>query len=569
MGQQGRAGRQGADGGGPGLRRDAVGLREVLFQSVTSMAPAAAVAVSIPAGAAYAGGALPLSVLIALVACLFTASSVAELARHLPSAGSVATYSAQGLHPVAGFLVAWTYLLVEALVPALLLLQLGFTVADTLHQEWPGYPAGLWWPWVLAGAALIAVTGFFGIRASARLGTVLGVFEVLVFVVLAVVLIAAAGGHNTLSVFGTSHTPPDHPGLSGVVAGSVYTVLAFAGFEAAAPLAEEARDPRRTVRRAVLGAALSVGLLFVLTTYAITVYVGPDAFASFGPSGAKSWDGVARASYGAFWVLIFLAVVNSTVANANAATNASTRTAFALARDGLFPRAFARVHPVHRSPVTGLAAQFVTALGAALLLGGAFGPRTAFLLLATVVVVAVIAVYLLTNAACAGYFLRRRRAAFRPVRHLLLPVLGIAAFTPALLTAAGIPAFPFVAELTAPVSYAGAVVAGWTAAGLVVVAVVRSRRPDAPASVGLLGIEAAGPEPGPSEGSAAGPDTADSAREGAYGPAARPGAPPSTVRPGAPGSPARPGASGAAPPGPPRPAVPSDPADPSHDEESR
>ena len=42
------------------LRRDAVGLREVLFQSVTAMAPGAAIAASIPAGAAFAGGALPL-----------------------------------------------------------------------------------------------------------------------------------------------------------------------------------------------------------------------------------------------------------------------------------------------------------------------------------------------------------------------------------------------------------------------------------------------------------------------------------------------------------------------------
>ncbi|GAA3195327.1 MULTISPECIES: APC family permease [Streptomyces] len=564
MAQQGHTERQGTGGGGPGLRRNAVGLREVLFQSVTSMAPAAAIAVSIPAGAAYAGGALPLSVLIALVACLFTASSVAELARQLPSAGSVATYSAQGLHPVVGFLVAWTYLLVEALVPALLLLQLGFTVADTLHQEWPGYPADLWWPWAVAGSVLIVVTGFYGIRASARLGTVLGVFEVLVFVVLAALLIAAAGRHNTLTVFGTAHAPPDHPGLSGVIAGSVYTVLAFAGFEAAAPLAEEARDPRRTLRRAVLGAALSVGLLFVLTTYAITVYVGPDAFAAFGPSGAASWDGVARASYGVFWVLIFLAVVNSTVANANAATNASTRTAFALGRDGLFPRAFARLHPVHRSPVVGLAAQFVIALGVALLLGAAYGPRTAFLLLATVVVVAIIAVYLLTNAACAGYFLRRR-AAFRPVRHLLLPVLGIAAFTPALLTAAGIPAFAFVAKLTPPVSYAGAVVAGWTAVGIVVVAVVRRRRPDALAAAGLAGIEAengaeagdgadAGPAPAP------GPAPADGVRAGAPGPVARPGAADAAARPGASPSSARPGAPGAAP---------SQPSDPHHDEESR
>ncbi|MFD1657776.1 hypothetical protein ACFSL4_05960 [Streptomyces caeni] len=71
------------------------------------MAPAAAAAASIPSGAAFAGGSLPLSVLIALVACLFTAPCVAELARQLPAAGSVAAYAAQGLHPAVGFLVGW------------------------------------------------------------------------------------------------------------------------------------------------------------------------------------------------------------------------------------------------------------------------------------------------------------------------------------------------------------------------------------------------------------------------------------------------------------------------------
>lgn len=322
---------------GTGLAKNAVGLREVLFQSVTAMAPAAAVAASIPAGAAFAGGSLPLSVLVALVACLFTASCVAELAQHLPAAGSVATYSAQGLHPAVGFLVGWGYVFVEVLVPPLPLLQLGFTTAGTLHQQWASYPAGLWWPWSLAGAVVIAVTGFFGVRASARFGTVLGIFEVLVFMAFAVMLIAAAGSHNTLSVFGTSHTAQGYSGIGGVFAGSVFAVLAFAGFESAAPLAEEAKDPQRTMRRAVFGAALSIGVVYVVTTYAMAVYFGPDRFAGFGASGDASWEGVARASFGLFWVVLFLAVVNSTIGNANASSNVSTRTAFALGRIGLFP----------------------------------------------------------------------------------------------------------------------------------------------------------------------------------------------------------------------------------------
>ncbi|MDQ0989386.1 APC family permease [Streptomyces sp. V3I7] len=460
------------------LRRDAIGLREVLFQSITAMAPAAAVAASIPSGAAFAGGSLPLAVLIALVACLFTASCVAELARELPAAGSVATYAAQGLHPAVGFLVGWGYVFVEALVPPLLLLQLGFTTAGTLHQEWPSYPADLWWPWSLAGAAVIAAAGYLGVRASARFGTILGVFEVLVFLVFAVWLIGKAGGDNTLSVFTTSHTAEGHTGVSGVFAGSVYTVLAFAGFEAAAPLAEETRDPRRTMHRAVLGAALGIGVFYVVTTYAMTVYFGPDRFGTFGASGDASWEGVARASYGLFWVLIFLAVVNSTIANANACANVSTRTAFALARIRVLPRFLAVLHPRHRSPVVGIAVQTVVAVGAVLGLGFGYDPVTAFLLLATVIVTVVIGVYIVVNLACAGYFLRRGRAALKPVRHVMFPLLGIAAFVPALLTAAGLPVFDFVSRLTAPVSYAGPVVGVWMAVGVVALLVLLRRHPD-------------------------------------------------------------------------------------------
>ncbi|MER7934610.1 MULTISPECIES: APC family permease [unclassified Streptomyces] len=483
---------EGTTGGATaGLRRDAIGLREVLFQSVTAMAPAAAVAASIPSGAAFAGGSLPLAVVIALVACLFTASCVAELTRELPAAGSVATYAARGLHPAVGFLVGWGYVFVEALVPPLLLLQLGFTVAGTLHEEWASWPADLWWPWSLAGAAVIAVTGYLGVRASARFGTVLGVFEVAVLLVFAGWLIVKAGSHNTLSVFGTSHTAKEYGGFSGVFAGSVYTVLAFAGFEAAAPLAEETRDPRRTMHRAVLGAALGIGLFYVVTTYAMTVYFGPDRFAGFGAAGDASWEGVARASFGLFWVLVFLAVVNSTIANANACANVSTRTAFALARIRVLPRVLATLHPRYRSPVAGVAVQTAVAVGAVLGLGFGYDPVTAFLLLATVIVTVVIGVYIVVNLACAGYFLRRGRSSLRPVRHLLLPLLGIVAFVPALLTAAGLPVFDFVTELTAPVSYAGPVVGVWMAAGVIVLLVLIRRHPERIAETARVHLEEA------------------------------------------------------------------------------
>jgi amino acid transporter len=473
----------------PGLRRGAVGLREVLFQSVTAMAPGAAIAASIPAGAAFAGGALPLSVLVALVACLFAASSIGELARHLPAAGSVATYSSRGLHPMVGFLVAWGYVFVEALVPTLLLLQLGFTTAGTLHAEWRSFPADLWWPWALVGAVIIGLAGYFGVRASAEMGTILGAFEIVVFLILGVLFVIKAGSANTLSVFGSSHTPSAHAGAAGVIAGSVYTVLAFSGFEAAAPLAEEAKDPRRTIRKAVIGATLGIGLIYVFTTYAADVLVGPSKFDTFGTEGPLSWEGIARASYGLFWILVFLAIVNSTIANANAGSNVSTRTAFALGRVGVFPRAFTRLHPTHRSPLVAVGVQFAIAVVVTLVLGFAYDPVTAFVLVATIIVIVVVAVYIVVNAACIGFFARFRRNDFNVFLHLIFPVLGIVAFVPALLTAAGIPVFSFVTELSPPISYAGPIVGVWMLLGVIYLAYLWTRHRQRVVDTGLVHVD--------------------------------------------------------------------------------
>ncbi|MGW1091259.1 hypothetical protein ACWD4L_34515 [Streptomyces sp. NPDC002596] len=73
----------------------------------------------------------------------------------------------------------------------------------------------------LLGALIIGLAGLYGARASARLGAVLGAFEIAVFVVFAVLLIGKPGGHNTLSVFGVGHVGTGQRALGGVVAGSV------------------------------------------------------------------------------------------------------------------------------------------------------------------------------------------------------------------------------------------------------------------------------------------------------------------------------------------------------------
>ncbi len=482
----------GAAAAGHGLRRDAIGLREVLFQSITDMAPGAAIAASIPAGVAFAGGALPLAVLFALVASLFTAWTISQLAREIPAAGSLATYAARGIHPAAGFLVAWAYVMVGWLVAPLVLLQLGFTTAATLSAEF-GLPASLWWPWSILGLAIVFAAGYFGIRSSARMGTILGIFEIAVFAIMAVLLMIHAGGHNTVTVFTTKYTPAgQYHGLPGVIAGSVFTTLAFLGFESAAPLAEEARNPRRTVQLAVLLSTLAIGALYVFTTYAIDVGFGPADFSKFTTgTGSASWEGVARALYGLFWVLVFFAIINSTLANSNAGVNVASRTSFAMGRIRAFPPLLARVSERHRSPVAAIATGSLISLAVMLGLGFGYRPGTAFSMIGTALVILLVGIYLVVNVACIGYFARRDHG-FNVISHLLVPVIGIAAFIPAWLAGAGIkaPGLSFITPLTAPYSYMGPAVALWMILGVVYLGYLYLRQPQRVVDVGLVHLDA-------------------------------------------------------------------------------
>ena len=463
------------------LAREAIGLPEVLFQSITHMAPAAAVAFSIVAGAAYAGGALPLSVVIALVACLCVAFSIGELARHLPSAGGMYTYTARGLHPSIGFLVAWGYALVEPLVAPLLFLILGIVVAGTLDAEFDCAicHADQWWIWAIIGAVLVLILGYFGIQISTRTGTLLGIFEIAVFALLSVWLIAKAD-HTTLKVFTPSAaTVKGFEGISGVFAGSIYAILAFIGFEAAAPLAEEARDPKRTIRAAVIYSCIGIGAFYVLTTYAATVFFGPDRmgdFAAFG--GGNPWDGLARTVWGAGWVLVFLAIVNSAIANSNAGANAATRTWYAMGRIRLLPSALDHIHPHWKSPYVAVWAQFVVGIGASLILGFAFDPFPAFILIATLATAVVILIYIAVNLSCMVLYARDHRDEFSVFKHAIVPVVGILFFIPGWLTAMGIKAFSFVAPLSGPAAKVGVVVVVWYVIGVVYLVYLSSRAPE-------------------------------------------------------------------------------------------
>jgi len=448
------------------------------------MAPAAAIAASIPFGSPLAGGALPLAVIFAFIGIFFTASSIGQLAAHIPSAGSVATYSAVGLRPWVGFLVGWIYSAVEILIVPLVTLQLGYTVAGEWNSENASFSTGNWWIFTTLGILLVGFLVYRGVRTSARTGVILGAIEIAVFVILGLYLIVKAGGDNDLGVFTTKYANAEgFTGWSGVIAGSVFCLLAFSGFEAAAPLAEETENPKKNIPKAVMIATLSIGALYIMTTYAAAITFGPENFKDFaGYNNGVPWDGLAKGVGTIFWLLVLFAVINSTIANANGGANVFTRTAYAFGRAGVFPSKLAELDPKFKSPRNAVLLQLAVGLLLALGLGAKYTPQTAFGIIATGLVVAIVPVYMIANLACIGYFSKHRKEDRHPALHMLMPALGFLFLIPGFLNAAGItgvPGLDFIVSLSSPLTLGAYAMGVWVVLGFATLAYLNSKKPAA------------------------------------------------------------------------------------------
>jgi amino acid transporter len=475
------------------LERNAVGPIAILFQAITTAGPAAGVASGLVFAASYAGGSTPLTIALATAAMLLVAFSIGELAKHLPSAGGLYTYTAAGLGERLAFVVAWLLVLGYVLIPPLVALLFAYVAQINLsaHADWGSWT---WYPLVVLCTGGVWLLTYLGVKLSTKVGVVLGTLEIIVFVVLAWFMVIDAGSRNTLSVFGTHLGNTD--GLGSVFAGMIYAVLAFIGFDGAAPIAEETSNSRKTVPTALVGSVAAIGAFFLFCMYAIIVYWGPGAVAT-GPhplvalNGGDPFSGVAQRVWGGAWVLVVLAVMNSAFASTLGATNAATRIGFALGRIRVLPTALANTHAKHKTPHIAVHAQALATLSIALILGAALGgPVQGFGFLGAIITILFVVIYALASLSCTAYYRRERRHEFRIVRHVLVPALAAAFFVPVLIASLGINFVGLgIAPLTGSAAAAPIVAGVWLGAGILVLVVLARRHPIRIHSLGQIFVE--------------------------------------------------------------------------------
>lgn len=400
------------------LKPNSVAFFGALAMSCAYMGPAVSVYYNMVPAARLGGAAFPLAFAASMVACLLIAASIIEFSKKLQAASFAFTYTSAGLGPRAGFMSGWLALLAYAMISPITYAGFGI-VASTFLQRQFGIEVS-WVYFFLALGALVSALSYFGVNHSTRATLIFLVLEITVMLAL-FSSVTYGGATNTWKAF---EPPAGSGGIAFVGAGMVFGILSFTGFEAAANLGEETENARRTIPLAISIAIVLIGLFYVFGAYVADIAFGLNARAL--ADNPAPFDTIARHTWGNSWAwLLDITVLNSVFANAVAGKAAIVRNLYALGRAGILPQFLGRAN---RYGVPHNAILFDYALAIALGLGfgvwqGAWGVWN---LGGTIMSIGLILVYALVATAAPFFYYRRHRQEFSRLRHVVVPVLGVA-----------------------------------------------------------------------------------------------------------------------------------------------
>jgi amino acid transporter len=443
------------------LRANALSFPSVLMQSITHIAPATGLVFVLQFITTMAGLAAPLAYAVAFLIVMATAICMVQLALHLPSAGGYYTYLSRSLNPRAGFLAAWMFFLYEPPCAGANLAFLSYMLHNIVKIE-----AGLdcpWYAFFLAAVLFITVLIYRGIEISATVVIWLTGIEMLIVAALALTSFLHPGdGRIQLQDFGSWHSFSQ----KGFYLAIVFSISVFTGFESVAPLAEETRDPRRTLPRAVLASTTFLGVFMVVCAMALLTGWGNSHIAAFASSTEAPVILLAKRLWGAAWILVLLAVTNSILAVAIAGTNSATRVFFAMGRARALPAVLDYVHPRFQTPRNAILLETFLTLVIGLGIGFWIGPDQEYYVLGVAMTLGLMFIYLAGNVGVYFFYRRQRPTEFRFLLHFLLPLISsISLVWVAYKSAVPLP--------DPPVRYAPILAAVWLLVGLMVVLTVR------------------------------------------------------------------------------------------------
>lgn len=301
------------------------------------------------------GGRLSVAYLVTLAAMVFTARSYARMATAYPVAGSAYTYTQKSFGAPIGFLAGWSLLLDYLFLPMLNYLVIGIY----LNAAIPAIPA---WLIVIVTIAIVTVLNIIGIvsvdRANFLIIGIQAIF-IVVFIVMASIAVSHAG---TVDVMAPLRGDGSAGGFDPILAGAAILCLSFLGFDAVSTLSEEAKDPKRSVPRAIMIATVASGLIFIVLSYVSQLVYPSNQFADVDSGSLEVMTTAGGQFLNSFFTAAYVAGALGSAITSQASV---ARILYAMGRDGILPRkVFGHVSVRFSTPVYAIGFVSVISLAA-------------------------------------------------------------------------------------------------------------------------------------------------------------------------------------------------------------
>jgi APA family basic amino acid/polyamine antiporter len=306
----------------------------------------AGIYVVIGIAANYAGSALAISMIIAAIASTLTALSFCELAAWQPLEGSVYEYASRLISPFAGFLAGWLWIVSNIFAGAAV--ALGF--ASYLHALFPIFPPN-WTAMIIC--LLFTLLNFIGVRESALFN------NILVAAKIAILVFFVAYGALYIK---PSNFADFNPFQVGVFSAAFYIFFAYSGFARAAVVAEEVKDARRNVPRAILLSLLISTIIYVFVGLVAVGLVGAPRLAG---SSSPLTEAISASGSTAAIYTISAGGLIATASVLLTSILGVSRMMYAMARRGDLPQSLAKLHNAYNTPyysiwITGIVTAILT-----------------------------------------------------------------------------------------------------------------------------------------------------------------------------------------------------------------
>jgi amino acid transporter len=310
-------------------------LLEAVGLSVATIAPTLAMAFNVSLAVQFAGPAAPLAFVIGTILVLIVGFSFIAWSRRVAHAGSAYGYITQAFGRGWGFIAGWALLLTYLAYAA------GTSALVGNFIEAAARTSGLEGPslWMSVSVAAILCATFLArrnMRLAGRLMLILEGLSLLAVTALSLVIIAKISALHSLSARPFTPSPAYH-GWAGVGYALVFAVLSFGGFEAAATLGEETRNPHRNIPFAILATLLLAGMLYVVISYAQVIGFGLENADALAKDAAPLDTLAVRYTSRSFAVVLDLAAALGAFSCVLGALSAAGRMLYALGRAGLAP----------------------------------------------------------------------------------------------------------------------------------------------------------------------------------------------------------------------------------------